>query len=114
MSSFPIRAGLPVDGIRNWQSGWLPALYQGTPFRAKGAPVLHLESPAGVTPEARRNELAFLDALNRTHQARHPGYSELSARIANFETAARMQTAVPEILDLSRGKRRDAQDVRAR
>jgi hypothetical protein len=94
--------GLPVDGIRNWQSGWLPALYQGTPFRAKGSPVLHLDSPSGVTPEARRSELAFLDSLNRAHLARHPGYSELSARIANFETAARMQTAVPEILDLGR------------
>ncbi|HVU87129.1 MAG TPA: DUF1501 domain-containing protein [Pirellulales bacterium] len=94
--------GLPVDGIRNWQSGWLPALYQGTPFRAKGSPVLHLESPSGVTAAARREELTFLNALNRAHQARHPGYTELQARIANFETAARMQTAVPEILDLSR------------
>ncbi len=94
--------GLPVDGIRNWQSGWLPAVYQGTPFRAKGSPVLHLEPPAGVTPEARREELNFLSALNRAHLARHPGYTELQARIANFETAARMQTAVPEILDLSR------------
>ncbi len=94
--------GLPVDGIRNWQSGWLPALYQGTPFRAKGSPVLHLTTPDGVTPAARRGELALLDELNRAHLARHPGYSELEARIANFETAARMQTAVPEILDLSR------------
>jgi len=94
--------GLPVDGIRNWQSGWLPALYQGTPFRAKGSPVLHLTTPEGVTAAARRGELSFLKALNRAHLARHPGYSELEARIENFETAARMQTAVPEILDLSR------------
>ena len=35
--------GLPVDGVRNWSSGWLPAVYQGTPFRSGGAPVLHLE-----------------------------------------------------------------------
>jgi hypothetical protein len=94
--------GLPVDGIRNWQSGWLPAVYQGTPFRAKGSPVLHLSTPETVTAAARRGELEFLDTLNRAHLARHPGYSELEARIANFETAARMQTAVPEILDLSR------------
>ena len=93
--------GLPVDGIRNWQSGWLPAVFQGTPFRAKGSPVLHLSTPEGVTPAARRGELAFLETLNRAHLARHPGYSELEARIANFETAARMQTAVPEILDVS-------------
>ncbi len=94
--------GLPVDGIRNWQSGWLPALYQGTPFRAKGSPVLHLTTPEGVTAAARRGEMSFLEALNRAHLARHPGYTELEARIANFETAARMQTAVPEILDLTR------------
>jgi hypothetical protein len=94
--------GLPIDGIRNWQSGWLPAVYQGTPFRAKGSPVLHLESPSGVTAASRREELNFLTALNKAHLARHPGYTELQARIANFETAARMQTAVPEILDLSR------------
>jgi hypothetical protein len=94
--------GLPVDGIRNWQSGWLPAVYQGTPFRAGGSPVLHLSTPESVTAAARRGELDFLETLNRAHLARHPGYSELDARIANFETAARMQTAVPEILDLSR------------
>lgn len=94
--------GLPIDGIRNWQSGWLPAVFQGTPFRAKGSPVLHLESPSGVTAAARREELNFLTALNKAHLARHPGYTELQARIANFETAARMQTAVPEILDFSR------------
>ncbi len=93
--------GLPVDGIRNWQSGWLPAVYQGTPFRAVGAPVLHLSTPQGVTAEARRRELALLAEWNRDHLSRHPGYSELEARIANFETAARMQTAVPEILDIS-------------
>ena len=37
--------GLPVDGVRNWSSGWLPAIYQGTPFRSGGAPVLNLETP---------------------------------------------------------------------
>ena len=62
---------------------------------------MHLTNPEGVTPQARRGELAFLESLNRAHLARHPGYSELEARIANFETAARMQSAVPEILDLS-------------
>ena len=94
--------GLPVDGVRNWSSGWLPAVYQGTPFRSGPAPVLNLKTPPGVTAEARDYQLRFLNELNRAHLSRHPGNSELEARIANFETAAAMQTAVPEALDLSR------------
>jgi hypothetical protein len=94
--------GLPVDGIRNWSSGWLPAVYQGTPFRSGDSPVLHLKTPSGVTPEARAGRLGFLDELNRIHLKRHPGEGELEARVANFEVAAAMQTAVPEALDLSR------------
>jgi hypothetical protein len=93
--------GLPVDGVRNWSSGWLPAVYQGTPFRASAAPVPNLARPSVMTPEARAGQLGFLEALNRAHLRSHPASSELEARIANFETAARMQTAVPAILDLS-------------
>jgi hypothetical protein len=93
--------GLPVDGVRNWSSGWLPAIYQGTPFRSGGSPVLHLETPRAVTREAREGQLRLLDAFNRAHLERHPGESELEARIANFETAAQMQTAVPEAVDLA-------------
>ncbi|MFM9964821.1 MAG: DUF1501 domain-containing protein [Planctomycetaceae bacterium] len=93
--------GLPVDGEKNWTSGWLPAVYQGTVFRSGKSPVLNLQTPDGVTPQARKNQLRFLDELNRTHLKRHPENSELAARIANFETAARMQVAVPEVLNLS-------------
>jgi hypothetical protein len=95
------RGGLPIDGGRNWSAGWLPAAYQGTPFRPGDSPVLNLETPRGVTPDARQAGLRFLDELNRSYLNRHPGESELEARIANFETAARMQTAVPEVLDLT-------------
>jgi hypothetical protein len=94
--------GLPVDGIRNWSNGWLPAIDQGTPFRSGATPVLNLKSPQGVTAEARECQLRFLNELNQSHRKRHPGDSELDARIANFEIAAAMQTAVPEALDLSR------------
>jgi hypothetical protein len=93
--------GLPVDGVRNWSSGWLPAIHQGTPFRSGDAPVLNLKRPPGITAEARDYQLHFLDELNRAHARRHPGDTELEARIANFEIAAAMQTAVPEALDLS-------------
>ncbi|MFO0953850.1 MAG: DUF1501 domain-containing protein [Isosphaeraceae bacterium] len=101
--------GLPVDGVRNWSSGWLPALYQGTPFRSNAGPgsppVLNLETPSGVPPAARAGQLDLLRNLNRAHRSSRPRIgpenSELDARIANFETAARMQTAVPEALDLA-------------
>ncbi|MFN0052754.1 MAG: DUF1501 domain-containing protein [Planctomycetales bacterium] len=92
--------GLPVDGERNWSSGWLPAVYQGTMFRSGKSPVFNLETPAGITAGARRNQLALLEQLNRRHLERHPENSELAARLTNFETAARMQATVPSILDL--------------
>lgn len=93
--------GLPVDGERNWSAGFLPAVYQGTPFRSGPAPVLNLQLPAGVLPQGRRNQLAFLKELNQHHLSRHPENTELAARLENFETAARMQTAVPDAIDLS-------------
>ncbi|MFO0888535.1 MAG: DUF1501 domain-containing protein [Isosphaeraceae bacterium] len=93
--------GLPVDGVRNWASGWLPAIYQGTPFRSGGNPVLNLETPRKLTHEAREGQLRLLETLNRAHLGRHPGNSELEARITNFEIAAQMQTAVPEALNLA-------------
>lgn len=94
--------GLPVDGPNNWSSGFLPAVYQATPFRAQGSPVANLETPAEVPAEARQNQLRFLEELNRSHQQRHTANPELDARLRNYELAARMQTAVPAVVDLSR------------
>ena len=93
--------GLPVDGEKNWSSGWLPAVYQGTMFRAGPSPVFNLQPPEGTKLSAREKQLRLLETLNRQHLRKHPENTELAARIANFETAARMQTAVPEVLDLS-------------
>ncbi len=93
--------GLPIDGERNWSAGWLPALYQGTPFRSGTSPVLNLRTPESISADARANQMRLLDALNRAHLERHPQNSELEARLANFETAARMQTTVPDAIDLS-------------
>jgi hypothetical protein len=93
--------GLPTDGPQNWSSGFLPAVYQGTPFRATGTPVANLASPAGVTASSRTNQLRFLDELNGVHLQRHWGNAELEARISNYELAARMQTAVPAVLDIA-------------
>jgi uncharacterized protein (DUF1501 family) len=94
--------GLPVDGTNNWSSGYLPATYQGTPFRATGTPVAHLATPADVPANARRNQLDLLNELNVNHLRRHPGNAELEARLAHYELAAKMQTAVPEVLDISK------------
>ncbi len=94
--------GLPVDGVWNWSSGFLPAVYQGTAFRPNGTPVANLLPPSGVSATARRNQLQFLDALNAAHLRRHPRNSELAARISNYELAARMQTSVPDVVDLSK------------
>jgi hypothetical protein len=94
--------GLPVDGTNNWSSGFLPAVYQGTPFRATGAPVANLAPPADLAAEGRRNQLDFLGELNSAHLRRHPHNTELEARVGHYELAARMQTAVPAVLDLAR------------
>jgi hypothetical protein len=93
--------GLPVDGTNNWSSGFLPAVYQGTPFRAAGVPVTNLHPPTGVPAEARRNQLDLLQELNGAHAQAHPHNEELLARISNYELAARMQTTVPAVLDIS-------------
>ena len=93
--------GLPIDGIRNWSSGWLPPQFQGTRFRAKGVPVWNLD-PArdvpGIAQQARRRLLAEFD---QNHRSVRPGESELDARIASYELAARMQLSATAALDLS-------------
>lgn len=94
--------GLPVDGERNWSSGFLPAVYQGTPFRGGPSPVFNLETPERFTATSRENQLAFLKRINGAHASKFPENSELSARVAHLETAARMQSAVPDALDLGK------------
>jgi hypothetical protein len=92
--------GLPIDGIRNWSSGWLPAVYQGTQIRSSGLPIFNLATPADIPPAARVNQLSFLEKLNQAHLREHPENTELQARINNYELAARMQTSVNDALDL--------------
>jgi hypothetical protein len=94
--------GLPVDGIRNWSSGFLPAIYQGTQIRSTGTPVFNLNTPAAQPEGARRRQLELLRNLNEAHFRLHPDSSELEARIANYEMAARMQTSITSVLDLSK------------
>ena len=93
--------GLPVDGIRNWSSGYLPAICQGTAFGSGESAVLNLKRPPDVSVAARRNQLDLLGSFNAAHLAMHQDNSELAAQIANYELASQMQTSVPEVLDIS-------------
>lgn len=90
----------PQGGPANWGNGYLPANFQGTSFRAKGAPILDLEPPEGVTPELQRANLDLLGQLNRGHLEQHPRHAELAARMDSYELAFRMQMEVPGTIDI--------------
>ncbi len=93
--------GGPISGSANWSSGFMPAAYQGSVFRAGGQPILNLDSASGLTPPMQRDLISTANALNAAHLAARPGYSELQARIASYELAFQLQTAAPEALDLT-------------
>jgi len=86
---------------RLWSSGFLPTQHQGVKFRNKGDPVLYLSNPAGVTRELRRGMLDELAALNQKDHQRF-GDPETITRIAQYEMAFRMQTSVPDLVDVSK------------
>jgi hypothetical protein len=93
--------GGPYNGPNNWGAGYLPAAYQGTAFRSVGDPILDLSPPAAhLTRDEQRARLDFLGRLNQEHEERFPGVSELSARIASYELAYRMQSCAPETVSL--------------
>jgi hypothetical protein len=90
----------PRGGAAIWSSGFLPTLYQGVPFLRGPQPILDLQSPPSVGP---RQQEQFIDALrdmNRLHLD-NVGDPEIQTRIAAYETAFRMQTAAPEVMDIS-------------
>jgi hypothetical protein len=99
--AIPDPRGLPPSGPANWASGFLPAAFQGVAFNTD-RPIANLSPPSGATVESERAVRAFLDQLNESHLRRHPGHSELSARIGAYELAGRMQVSAPEVADLSR------------
>jgi hypothetical protein len=94
--------GGPISGAANWSSGFMPAAYQGTHLRSKGEPILDLAPKSALPRSAQRDQLDTLNALNAEHLEGRPGYSELQARIASYELAYQLQTAAPEVMDLSR------------
>ncbi len=98
--AIPDPRGVPQQGPANWTNGFLPAVYQGTAFNADN-PITHLAKPANVSDSADRAAKDFLRVLNDEHLKRNPGDTELSARIAAYELAARMQLSAPEVSELS-------------
>lgn len=85
---------------RLWGSGFLPSQYQGVKFRSGGDPVLFLSNPPGVSSQSRRRMLDDLEKLNQAQLERF-GDPEISTRILQYEMAYRMQTSVPELVELS-------------
>jgi hypothetical protein len=91
----------PDGGKACWGSGFLPTVYQGVQFRSGADPVLFLTNPDGVSPELRRQSLDALRDMNEMH-LKSAGDPEILTRIASFEMAYRMQSSVPELMDISK------------
>lgn len=98
--AIPDPRGKPQNSANNWSSGFLPAAFQGTDFNA-AKPIRNLSRPQGVGAQKDKATRSFLDRLNQRHLETFPGDTELAARIASYELAARMQLSVPEVSDLS-------------
>ncbi|GAA5511060.1 DUF1501 domain-containing protein [Novipirellula caenicola] len=93
--------GTVVNGPRNWGTGFMPAIYQGTQMQIEGTPFANLDVPKHVTPRQQRIELDYLAAINRRHMQTRSDNSELEARIRSYELAYQMQSHAPEAVDLS-------------
>ncbi len=85
---------------RLWGSGFLPSRYQGVKFRSSDDPVLYLSNPRGIDPSTRRSMIDAVAQINRLRSEEF-GDPEIETRIAQYEMAYRMQTSVPELMDLS-------------
>ncbi len=97
----PDPGGWVKGGAPAWGHGFLPAAYQGTLLRGGPSPVLHLRPPAGVGDDQQRRTLDLVNRLNREHAHKRGDDDELSARVAAYELAFRMQAAAPEVVDVS-------------
>ena len=93
------KGGQPLYA-RLWGNGFLPSLHQGVQFRSGKDPVLYLNNPEGVTGKSRRK---MLDRLRELHEVQKESTqdAEIDSRIAQYEMAYRMQTSIPEVMDVS-------------
>jgi len=93
--------GGPISGAKNWTSGYMPAVYQGTILRSSGPPIVDLQPPPGMRRETQRKLLDALREFNTEHQLARVDNSDLAARISSYELAYQMQASAPEAVDLS-------------
>ena len=98
--AIPDPRGTPQSSVNCWGAGFLPAAFQGTAFNA-AEPINNLARPETISRTTDEATRAFLRRMNQRHLRRYPGESELAARIASHELAARMQMSVPEVSDIS-------------
>ena len=98
--AIPDPRGVPQQGPSNWTNGFLPPVFQGTVFNAD-QPIANLARPKHIREPTDRSTRDFLKLLNEEHLRNHSEDTELSARIAAYELAARMQLSAPEVSDLS-------------
>ncbi len=90
----------PDAGASVYGSGFLPTVYQGVQCRSKGDPVLFLSDPDGLSRDLRRRSIEAINRIN-AHQHQEVGDPEILTRIAQYEMAFRMQTSVPEAMDIN-------------
>jgi hypothetical protein len=96
------KLGAPVNGALNWSNGFMPASYQGVPFRSSGEPIAYLTPPASVSRDRQRARLDLLGEWNQDYAQAHPAESALAARLSSYELAYRMQMSATDCTDLSR------------
>jgi hypothetical protein len=94
--------GSTKSGPPAYSAGFLPAVYQGTVFRGGENPILYLHNPPGITSEAQRETLDFINKLDKLGEPERPGDTTLEARIASYELAWRMQSSAPEAVDIAK------------
>lgn len=99
VSLVTVGRGIP-GGSASWSSGFLPSSYSGTQFRSDDAPVLNLNNPKGIDFDTQQASIVAINDLNRLHMSEMRD-SELASRINAYELAFRMQSAAPELSDLS-------------
>lgn len=92
----------PFGNAKNWGSGFLPAVYQGTLFRQGPNPILNTKLGEGQTDERQRGRLAFLAEQDREYMVGREDDTGLEARIRSFELAYALQKSGPEAVDLSK------------
>jgi hypothetical protein len=98
---FPMDSNGQALFTRMWSSGFLPTKYNGVALRGSGDPVLYVRNPEGVSPGDRKEVVEAANALNRRNFARYHD-PEVQTRIGQYEMAFRMQSSVPELIDLKK------------